>query len=69
MIESAHYCEECSKKLSPETAQTYREKDFIKAREWRSQDPIDYSKAARTVYGICDGCGLVAVVDFYEISQ
>ena len=69
MIETAHYCEECNKELTPATAKTDKQKEFIKARAWRSHKPVDYTKAARTVQGICDGCGQEAIVDFYQISQ
>jgi hypothetical protein len=69
MIETAHYCEECNQRLSPATANTEREKEFMLARAGRFHMPVDYSKAARTVQGICDGCGQEAIVDFYQISQ
>lgn len=69
MIETAHYCEECDQKLSSATANTEREKEFMSARAWRSHKPVDYTKAARTALGICDGCGQEEIVNFYLIAQ
>ena len=67
-IETAHYCEECNRNLSLTNAKTDQEKEFIKARAWRDRRPVDYTQAARTAHGICDGCGQVTVVEFYRIS-
>lgn len=64
MIETSKYCEKCEKQLTPATAQSEKEQQFLKAHRFLRGSvrggPI-------TQRGTCEKCNLISRVTSYYI--
>ena len=68
MKDTAHYCEECIRNLSPTTAKTGKEKEFWNAANLPPVSLVNRERGPHTAKGVCDRCGQADVVSFYRIS-
>lgn len=64
MPQTAKYCDECSRKLSP-ADKAPRDKAFFNASLF-AQGSHPVGKGPRSEEGVCDKCGKKGVVNFYE---
>jgi hypothetical protein len=64
MGQTAKYCEDCQKKLSPADT-TPKEREFFRASLF-TEGPIPRDSGPLTEQGLCDKCGKFGVVIYYE---
>jgi hypothetical protein len=65
MIETAKYCQACIDKLSPATANTEEEKQFLNAHIFAPRPATDYGPTNEE--GTCEQCGRHSVVTYYRL--
>lgn len=65
MTETVKYCQPCIDKLSPATARTEKEKQFLQAFTFIAGGRGDYGPTIED--GHCEKCGQSAVVTYYRL--
>ncbi len=67
MARTEKYCEECSRKLTPDD-KSPQDREFFNASSFPAGSHPD-GKRRRSEYGVCVKCGGKGIVNFYEDSN